>query len=94
MLIAAYVLYFKQIFPGLRSFCVASSIAMAVVYLLQITWFVAWATLDEKRIREKRDGILPCLTLETWERERDERGWLKIAFGKVAVIQKTLVFKV
>ena len=46
--------------PGLQSFCIYASIGLACIFLLQISWFVAWLVLDERRIRENRNGILPC----------------------------------
>ena len=48
--------------PGLASFCVAVAIALASIYLLMISWFTAWLTLDEKRIEAGQSGILPCLS--------------------------------
>jgi len=50
-----------SIMPGLSSFCVASAIALAAIYILQVTWFVAFLALDEKRIAAGRDGIIPCI---------------------------------
>ena len=34
---------------------------MDKVYLLQVSWFVAWLSIDQKRINARRNGILPCL---------------------------------
>jgi len=47
--------------PGLESFCVCTALALAAIYLLQISWFVAFLALDEKRIKSGRDGLIPCL---------------------------------
>ena len=30
---------------------------------MQVSWFVAWLVLDEKRILARRHGLVPCLTL-------------------------------
>ena len=48
--------------PGLQSFCVCTAIALASIYLLQLSWFTAWLALDERRKEARRDGLLPCLT--------------------------------
>ena len=48
--------------PGLQSFCVCTAIALGCIYLLQVSWFVAWLVLDEKRIGNNRNGVLPCIT--------------------------------
>merc|ERR1719402_665033 len=47
--------------PGLESFCVCCAIALASIFLLQVSWFVAWMSLDERRIESGRDGIIPCI---------------------------------
>ena len=31
--------------------------------MLQVSWFVAWLVLDEKRIVARRHGLVPCLTI-------------------------------
>ena len=35
--------------PGLQSFCVAVAIGLGSIYILQVSWFAAWLSLDEKR---------------------------------------------
>ena len=47
--------------PGLQSFCVCTAIALASIYLLQLSWFTAWLALDERRKEARRDGLIPCL---------------------------------
>jgi len=49
--------------PGLQSFSVCTAISLGSIYLLQITWFVAWMYLDEKRILAGRSGLLPCIAI-------------------------------
>ena len=48
--------------PGLQSFCVCTAIALGCIYVLQVSWFVAWLVLDEKRIINNRNGLVPCIT--------------------------------
>ena len=50
-----------QILPGLQAFCISCAIALASVFLLQTSWFVAYVTLDQKRIADRRDGCFPCI---------------------------------
>ena len=52
--------------PGLASFCVTVAIGLGSIYLLMVSWFTAWLTLDEKRIEASQDGILPCITHKDW----------------------------
>jgi predicted RND superfamily exporter protein len=47
--------------PGLQSFCVSTAFGLAAIFLLQISWFVAWMSLDEARVAAGRDGVLPCV---------------------------------
>jgi len=51
--------YFTNM-PGLQSFCIYASIGLGCIFLLQCSWFLAWLVLDERRIRGRRNGILPC----------------------------------
>ena len=53
--------------PGLESFCVCTAIGLGSIYLLQISWFVAWMSLDEKRISAGGDGLQP-VDLKLWSR--------------------------
>ena len=48
--------------PGLQSFCVCTAIALGCIYILQVSWFVAWLVLDEKRILSRRNGLIPCIS--------------------------------
>merc|ERR1719483_85716 len=50
--------------PGLQSFCVCTAVSLGAIYLLQITWFVAWMSLDQDRIQSNRSGLVPCITLQ------------------------------
>jgi len=47
--------------PGLQSFCVCTAIGLGSIYLLQVSWFVAWMSLDESRVIAGRDGLIPCI---------------------------------
>ena len=47
--------------PGLESFSVCTAIGLGSIYLLQVSWFVAWMSLDERRIATGRDGLLMCV---------------------------------
>ena len=48
-----------QILPGLQAFCIACAIAIASIFILQTSWFVAWMTIDEMRI-EVRNVLVPA----------------------------------
>ena len=40
-------------FPSLQSFCVSTAFAILAIYLLQISWFLAFMVLDQHRIEEQ-----------------------------------------
>ena len=46
---------------GLQSFCIYASIGLGCIFVLQVTWLLAWLVLDERRILASRSGLLPCL---------------------------------
>ena len=58
--ICAFAVGCITILPGLSSFCMTCAVGIAATYLLQITWFTAWLSIDTMRISSKRDGCLPC----------------------------------
>ena len=87
--------------PGLASFCVTVALGLASIYLLMVSWFVAWLTLDQKRIEAGQDGILPCIThtassqsetsLSSWS-EKVKAGyisWLSSPLYRVLVVVTT-----
>ena len=57
-----------SIMPGLESFCVSTAFGLAAIFLLQISWFVAWMSLDEARVASGRDGVLPCVSHQAGSR--------------------------
>ena len=59
--IAAFGVSAITLMPGLQSFCICTAVALAAIFLLSVTWFVAWMWLDECRIATDRNAILPCI---------------------------------
>ena len=58
--ICAFAVGCITILPGLSSFCMTCAVGIAATYILQITWFTAWLSLDTGRINSNRDGCFPC----------------------------------
>ena len=54
-------------FPAIRSFSITASIAIAIIYIFQSSWFVAWMALDQRRIQQKRNGFFPFMVHEDWQ---------------------------
>jgi len=57
----AFAIGGTTVLPALMSFCIFSAVGLIVVYLLQATWFVAWFSIDQRRIEDSRDGSLVCI---------------------------------
>merc|ERR1719211_987664 len=64
--------------PGLKAFCLTCAIGIAAVYLLQVSWFVAWLSIDQKRINARRNGILPCIIHVKVEPKGDKTTKIKL----------------
>ena len=54
-----------NLITGLQSFCIYASIGLGCIFFLQVSWLLAWLVLDEKRIRENKNGLLPCIIHQT-----------------------------
>eukprot|EP00095_Tigriopus_kingsejongensis_P005354 maker-scaffold34_size539781-snap-gene-1.9 protein:Tk05354 transcript:maker-scaffold34_size539781-snap-gene-1.9-mRNA-1 annotation:"hypothetical protein DAPPUDRAFT_306990" len=67
------------ILPGLQAFCVTCAIAIAAIYILQASWFVALLSLDQRRIRDHRDGFAPCIRYRNWI----PSAWTQKEYGKM-----------
>ena len=42
------------VLPSLRSYSIYTGVGISFTYLLQITFFLAWFSIDQKRINERR----------------------------------------
>jgi hypothetical protein len=81
--------------PGLQSFCISSAVAMAAIFVLQVSWFVAFLALDEKRIEEKRNGFMPCISHKNWvASEWSQKPWTRFVMAKAAQIYKFKIVQV
>ena len=68
-------------FPAFKSFCIAAAIAITAIYLFQSSWLVAWMVLDQRRIKQKRDGFLPFIVHKNWQPPK----WTQKDFGNIAM---------
>jgi len=59
-----------QELPSLQSFCIYAAIGVIGTYIFQATFFVAWFTIDQKRIEAKRDGVVPCIVHNAQKRSQ------------------------
>ena len=69
----------EQILKGLRYFCVSCALGIGAIYFLMITWFLAWMTIDQRRLEDKRNAFAPCIKYEDWKpSDRSQKGYMKI----------------
>lgn len=62
----AFIIGSTTVLPALRSFCLYAAVGIISVYFFQATFFVAWFTLDQKRIEDSRQGLIWCIKLANW----------------------------
>ncbi|XP_045610892.2 patched domain-containing protein 3 [Procambarus clarkii] len=63
---AAFAIGSGTVLPALRSFCLYAAVGIAAVYFFQATFFVAWFSLDQRRLEDKRHGYIWCWKLKNW----------------------------
>merc|ERR1719433_1020190 len=81
----AFAIGGTTVLPALQSFCLFCAVGLIVVYLLQATWFVAWFSLDQRRIEAGRDGSLVCFIHKDFRPNKfSQRNILQSFFKKVA----------
>ena len=49
--------------PALRNFCFYAAFGIMFTFFFQVTWFVAWLTIDEWRRAAKRRDVACCFTV-------------------------------
>ncbi|XP_066977842.1 LOW QUALITY PROTEIN: patched domain-containing protein 3-like [Macrobrachium rosenbergii] len=52
--------------PALRSFCIYAATGIASIYFFQATFFVAWLSLDQRRLEDHRHGLFWCWKIKDW----------------------------
>jgi len=83
--------------PGLQSFCVCTALGLASIYALQVGWFVAWLALDEKRIKEDRNGLASCVRhhkSRTEDSQEEETGCRRYALSWYRSLLSSSLYKV
>lgn len=47
--------------PILQSFCLYAAASIFLMYIYVLTFFLAVFTIDQKRVEQRRNGIIPCI---------------------------------
>ena len=84
-----------QVLPALQSFCIFCSVGLIVVYILQATWFVAWFSIDQRRIEEKRNGTIPCYVHKNFQPNSfSQKNILQSIFKAISNVIVTVPMKI
>jgi len=81
----AFAIGGTTVLPALRSFCIFCAVGLIVVYILQATWFVAWFSLDQRRIEDQRNGSLICFKHKNFKPNKfSQKNILQTIFKSIA----------
>ncbi|XP_068974093.1 patched domain-containing protein 3-like isoform X2 [Bombus flavifrons] len=64
--VVAFIIGASTILPSLQSFCIYAAVGVLLTFLFQVTFYVAFFTVDARRIENKRNSILPCIVHENF----------------------------
>jgi len=83
--VIAFFVGSNTLLPVLQSFCVYAAVSIFTIYALQVTHFVAWFSLDQRRQVAKRDGCLCCIVHNNFKPENhsNEKSYLNRIFAQV-----------
>jgi len=81
----AFAIGGTTVLPALRSFCIFCAVGLIVVYILQATWFVAWFSIDQRRIEDQRNGTLMCIKHKDFKPNKfSQKNVLQTIFKSIA----------
>ncbi|KAK0173536.1 hypothetical protein PV328_006715 [Microctonus aethiopoides] len=106
--VVAFIIGSSTILPSLESFCIYAAVGVLVTFLLQVTFFVAFFTLDVKRMENKRNGMFPCIKHDNYEpnkineRQKKFRNAMRWVYsniilttpGKIIIVLITMILTV
>ena len=64
--VVAFAIGGTTVLPALRSFCLYASVGITATYFFQCTFFLAFLSLDQRRINDQRNGCFPCIKHTNW----------------------------
>ncbi|CAL7945885.1 unnamed protein product [Xylocopa violacea] len=64
--VVAFIIGASTILPSLQSFCIYAAFGVLLTFLFQITFYVAFFSIDARRIESKRNSLLPCIVHENF----------------------------
>lgn len=71
--ILAFLVGYLTNIPALQSFCLSAGFAVFVDFILQITMFVSFVVLDERRVSSGRWDLFLCFKYDSHNRNQDDQ---------------------
>jgi len=91
----AFAIGGTTVLPALKSFCIFCAVGLIVVYFLQATWFMAWLSLDQRRMEAGRDATFPCIIHKDFKPNKfSQKNILQTVFRSISKIIVKLPSKV
>ncbi|KAL1497076.1 hypothetical protein ABEB36_008097 [Hypothenemus hampei] len=103
--VIAFIIGASTILPCLESFCIYAAIGVLSTFIFVITFFVACFVIDQTRVENCRNGIVPCIKHPTYKPSKWSQSkitskvfhyiYSNIVFsslGKILVVLVTIVF--
>lgn len=92
----AFLIGASTVIPALGSFCVYAGLGIFFIYIYQTTFFLAWFSLDQRRLEDTRDGCICC-----WKKKPDwqpsacsQKSLFQVMFQKIASLLLMLPAKI
>jgi Niemann-Pick C1 protein len=84
-----------SVLPALRSFCIFAAIGIFFVFIYMATFFVAFFSLDQRRIESDHDGCVCCYQHKEYKPNAcSQRSILDMVFLKYSKLVIKLPFKI
>ena len=91
----AFAIGATTVLPALSSFCIYAALGILFIYLYAISFFLAWFSLDQKRVEATRDGCICCWKRQNWSPSAcSQRSLFKRLFEQVSDIAVLVPAKV
>ena len=82
----AFAIGATTVLPALSGFCIYASLGIFFIYFYAITFFLAWFSIDQRRVESSRDACI-CLKKENWSPNRcSQISLLNVAFEQLSKI--------
>lgn len=84
------------VLPALQSFCIYASVGIVATFLFQSTFFLAWFSLDQRRVESGRNACVCCLVHNNFEYSQgvERKNYMQLAFRGLGNLIAKPVFKV